>query len=100
MAEIPVLACVAMLSGGVCLASSCCCCRSILTTPMGGACPSPIGDDATVRMASIIFNRLLLPVEWASVVAADVDDSLQLCWPGARSSVRHRPPVDECRLRP
>jgi len=76
MADIPGLACVACSPVGVCLGSSCCAAVRNLTKRHGGAlAPSPIGDDATVRIGiQSLSPTISFPFEVGFGVAADVDD--------------------------
>ncbi|APD47660.1 NADH-quinone oxidoreductase subunit J [Synechococcus sp. CS-602] len=68
MADIPGLALRRLLSGGVCLGLFLLLLRVDLTTPWAVPGPSPIGDDATVRIGIHLFTDYLLPFELASVL--------------------------------
>jgi NAD(P)H-quinone oxidoreductase subunit 6 len=68
LAEIPGLPLRRLLSGGVCAGLFLLLLRVDVTTPWALPGPSPVGDDATIRIGIHLFSDYLLPFELASVL--------------------------------
>jgi len=68
LAEIPGLPLRRLLSGGVCAGLFLLLLRVDVTTPWAVPGPSPVGDDATIRIGIHLFSDYLLPFELASVL--------------------------------
>ncbi|MCP9772557.1 NADH-quinone oxidoreductase subunit J [Synechococcus sp. Tobar12-5m-g] len=68
LAEIPGLPLRRLLSGGVCAGLFLLLLRVDVTTPWAVPGPSPVGNDATIRIGIHLFSDYLLPFELASVL--------------------------------
>jgi NAD(P)H-quinone oxidoreductase subunit 6 len=68
MAEVRGLPLRRLLSGGVCAGLFALLVRVALTTPWSEAGPTPVGDEATLRIGEHLFSDYLLPFELASIL--------------------------------